>query len=181
CKIVQLRDKVSNRNQLYRKARQFRQVTRECGMLLIINDHVDIAMAVDADGVHLGQEDFPVAAARRLLPDKLIGVSCHSLVEAVLAKQDGADYYNIGPIFSTSTKEHLSNFLGVDAIRQIGREVDLPFTVMGGINRNNIEEVLRAGARHVAVVSAVTAADNVIEAAKELREIIQSYHTSSSE
>ena len=103
-------------------------------MLLIINDHVDIALAVDADGVHLGQEDLPLAAARRIAPELLIGISTHSREEALKAQGEGADYVNIGPIFPTRTKEGVTRFLGPEAIPGIAAGLEIPFTVMGGID-----------------------------------------------
>ena len=104
AKIVQLRDKISSKRRLYEKAFLFRQITRKSNILLIINDHVDIAAAVDADGVHLGQDDFPASQVKKLFPELLIGVSTHSLQQAKLAEET-ADYINIGPIFPTTTKE----------------------------------------------------------------------------
>ena len=143
------------------------------GMLLIINDHVDIALAVEADGVHLGQEDLPLAAARAIAPDLLIGISTHSREEALKAQREGADYVNIGPIFPTRTKEGVKRFLGPEAIAGIAAGLEIPFTVMGGINGANIDQVLTQGARRVAVVTAVTMADDVAGTIVSLREKIR--------
>jgi thiamine-phosphate pyrophosphorylase len=173
ARIIQLRDKQAGTGKLYEKAKYFRARTREKGLLLIINDHVDIAMAVDADGVHLGQDDLPLSAARALLPDKLIGASTHNLAEAEAAAAGTADYINIGPIFPTGTKEGVSTFLGPDAITHIGGRVRVPFTVMGGINADNLDTVLAAGARRIAVVTAVTQAPDMVAAVRELRQRIR--------
>lgn len=172
AKLIQLRDKTATKGELLRKAERFRELTARHGLLLIINDHLDIAQAVDADGVHLGQDDFPVRLARHLIPDKLIGASTHSLAEARQAEADGADTINIGPIFSTKTKEGISGFLGPSIIGQIVPHVSLPFTVMGGIKAHNLPEVLAAGAQIAAVVTAVTKADDMAAAVRELRQII---------
>lgn len=169
ARIVQLRDKEAARKDLYLTAAAFREITRKAGVLLIINDYVDIALAVDADGVHLGQEDLPVAAAREIAPDLLIGASTHSLEQALAAQGEGADYVNIGPIFATGTKEGTGPFLGPKAIGEIGGRLQVPFTVMGGIKESNIGEVLAQGARRVAVVTAVTEARDIAAAVGSLR------------
>ncbi len=173
AKIIQLREKECTAGDLYRMALRFRKVTSEAGMLLIINDHVDIALAVDADGVHLGQDDLPLEAARRIAPDLLIGISTHSREEALKAQSDGADYVNIGPIFSTRTKEGVKGYLGPESIAGIAEGLEIPFTVMGGIKSANIDPVLAQGARRVAVVTAVTLADDMVQAVSSLREKIR--------
>ena len=174
AKIVQLREKELGTRDLFGMALAFRKRTAEAGMLLIINDRIDIALAVDADGVHLGQEDLPLAAARRIASELLIGVSTHSREEALQAQEGGADYVNIGPIFPTRTKEGVTRFLGPEAILGIAAGLEIPFTVMGGINGGNIGKVVSQGARRVAVVTAVTMADDMAGAVAALRESIRS-------
>jgi thiamine-phosphate pyrophosphorylase len=174
-KIIQLREKECGGGELYRLALQFREITEPAGVLLIINDHLDIALAVGADGVHLGQDDLPVAVARRLAPDLLIGASSHSLEEALAAQRAGADYVNIGPIFPTNTKEVGTRILGPDAIVVIAPHLSVPFTVMGGINGSNIDQVVAAGARRVAVVTAITQAPDMAAACAELRSRIMKF------
>lgn len=169
ARIVQLRDKRAGKRALLAKAEQFRELTAAAGALLIVNDHVDIALAVGADGVHLGQDDLPLTVARRLLPEQLIGVSSHSLEEALAAQADGADYVNIGPIFPTRTKDGLPTFLGPGAIGRIAPRLQVPWTCMGGINAGNLDQVLALGARRIAVVTAVTQAPDVAGAVRELR------------
>lgn len=171
-RIIQLREKDRPAGDLYRLALKFREITAQAGVLLIINDHVDIALAVEADGVHLGREDLPVAAARRLAPELIIGASSHSLEEALEAQREGADYINIGPIFPTRTKE-VAHFLGPGAIPAIAPHLEVPYTVMGGINGANISQVITAGARRVAVVTAITQAEDMTGAVASLRERIQ--------
>lgn len=173
ARIIQLREKERTTGELYRMALRFREVTAAAGMLLIINDHVDVALVVEADGVHLGQEDLPLAAARKIAPELLIGISAHSREEALEAQAEGADYVNIGPIFPTRTKEGVSRFLGPEAIPGIAAALTIPFTVMGGIGGANIGLVLAQGARRVAVVTAVTGADDMAGAVAGLREKIR--------
>ena len=175
ARIVQYREKNLGDGERLRRAGKLRQVTEEAGALLIINDRVDIALASGADGVHLGRDDLPVAAARRLAPELLIGASTHSLADALESQEAGADYVNIGPIFPTATKEGLQKFLGPDAIVEIAPHLKIPFTVMGGIKAKNMEEVLSRGARRIAVVTAVTKADDITGAVRRLRDIIRSY------
>ena len=171
-KIIQLREKNYSKRDLYYLALKFREITTRAGVLLIINDHVDVALAVDADGVHLGQEDLPVQVARMLAPELLIGASTHSLEQALQAEKDGADYINIGPIFPTRTKKGVKSVLGAEAIAKISPHIKVPFTVMGGIREDNIEEVLAKGARRVAMVSAITKAADIAGKVKFLKEKI---------
>lgn len=172
-RLVQLREKERSGRELYRLALEFRSRTAEAGALLIINDRLDLALAVEADGVHLGQEDLPVAAARRVAPELLIGASSHSLNEALAAQEAGASYVNIGPIFPTGTKPAATP-LGPDMIEHIAPYLKVSWTTMGGITSSNIHEVVRRGARHPAVISAVTQAPDPEQAARKLRAIILS-------
>ncbi len=174
AKIVQLREKELSMRELYELAAAFRAKTSEAGALLMINDHIDLALAVDADGVHLGRDDLPLSAARRIAPDLILGASSHNLEQALAAQAQGADYVNIGPIFATGTKPEHKVFLGPAAIGEIGPHLNIPFTVMGGINRSNIASVAAAGARRIAVVTAVTQAPDVAQAVRELRRIMLS-------
>ena len=173
CRVIQLREKELSKREYYLLAQQVRRIARD--VLLICNDHLDVAQAVGADGVHLGQDDLPVAVARALAPEMLVGASTHGLEQALAARRAGADYVNIGPIFPTRTKRCGGQPLGVEALELIAPHLDLPFTVMGGINEENIDAVLRRGARRVAVVSAVTAAPDVQTAAAALRRRIQAW------
>jgi thiamine-phosphate pyrophosphorylase len=173
ARIVQLREKEATGRELYQQAVRFREITARAGVLLIINDRIDIALAVDADGVHLGQDDLPLGAARKLGPELIIGASTHSLEEAVRAQEEGADYVNIGPIFPTSTKAGAVRFLGPEAISRISPSLTVPFTVMGGIHSENLHEVIRHGARRVAMVSEITQAPDIAEAVRKLRKTIR--------
>ena len=173
--IIQLREKHIDMKGLYELALEFKKRTERKNALLIINDHLDIALAADADGVHLGQEDLPITAARKIAPALIIGVSSHNRKEALRAEQEGADYINIGPVFPTKTKGKLNLFLGTDTIRAIAPLLKVPFTTMGGINIDNIHEVLDAGARHIAMVTGITRASDIAERINELKRIISSY------
>ncbi len=172
-KLIQLREKNMSGKDFFELAKDVRDMTEDAGALLIINDGLDIAMGVGADGVHLGQDDFPIAEARKLAPDMIIGASCHDVEEAIVAENDGASYVNIGPIFTTGTKEWTKEYLGIDGIKEIAPVLkSIPFTVMGGIKIKHIPELLDAGARTIALVTAVTAAEDPELATRELLNII---------
>ena len=171
-RLVQLREKTLAMRDFCRMAETVRKLTSDAGALLLINDHVDVALAVGADGVHLGQEDLPVDVARRLGPELIIGASSHSIAEARAAEKMGASYVNIGPLFPTKTKEWSGDFLGLDGLRKISKAISIPFTVMGGIKERHVRDLVLAGANTIAVVSAVTAADDPGEAAGRFLELI---------
>ncbi len=171
-KIIQLRDKKCGKDKFLKMAKDFRKITADAGILLIINDYIDVAIEVDADGVHLGQEDFSIEEARKIAPNLIIGSSSHNLGEALAAQSAGADYVNIGPIFPTGTKQHLK-VVGVEMIKEIVPHLHIPFTVMGGIKITNINKVLQTSAKKIAVVTAITMADDMTAAVKELRAIIK--------
>jgi thiamine-phosphate pyrophosphorylase len=168
CRLVQLREKDLPLRELAALAVTVRRLTEEAGALLIINDRLDVALAVGADGVHLGQDDLPVAAARQAAPDLIIGASTHSEAEALRAQEEGASYVNIGPLFPTQTKPWGREFLGMDGLRRIAPLVQVPFTVMGGIKKEHVPALLEVGARVIAVVTAVAAAPDPERATREL-------------
>lgn len=171
-KLVQFREKGHEDGELYERAMAFRKRCADAGALLIVDDRIDIALAVGADGVHLGRSDMPIDVGRAIAPDLIIGASTHTLDQARTAQTTGASYVNIGPIFATQTKTGTAEPLGPDMIGLIGPHLEVPFTCMGGIKPHNIEEVLAQGARHIALVTAVTAQPDVYEAAKALRALI---------
>lgn len=152
---IQLRDKISSDRTLLEEARDIKKITDESGSIFIINDRVDIAIAIDADGVHLGQDDLPCRCAREILGnDKIIGVSTHSIEQARGAQSAGADYIGVGPIFPTKTKPLLSA-IGLDIVRRISREIDIPALFIGGIDLENIEKIIENGGRRFAIASAI--------------------------
>ncbi|MBU3958625.1 MAG: thiamine phosphate synthase [Candidatus Omnitrophica bacterium] len=151
--IIQLRDKISDKETVLKDALRLRRALSNTGIIFIINDYLDIARLIDSDGVHLGQDDLPIGIARRLLgKDKIIGVSCHSLKQAKSAEVQGADYISIGPVFSTPTKPEYKP-VGLGLIREISQKIKIPFFAVGGINEKNIGKVLDAGAKRIAVCS----------------------------
>lgn len=173
-RILQLREKLRSKRERHRLAGIFRKMTSEKGVLLIINDDLDIALSAGADGVHLGNDDLPVSAARSIAPDMIIGKSSHSLKEALAAEEEGADYINIGPIFKTPTKEGM-NPVGLDLIYEVRKKIQIPFSVMGGIDKENIAEVLRAGADKIAMVRGMTKGD-IQSRISDLYEIYRSFY-----
>ena len=163
--MIQLRDKVAGPRQLLHEAREITQLCRARGVRFIVNDRLDLALAADADGVHLGQDDLPPKAARALLgAGKVLGVSTHSIEQALWAAEQGADYLGIGPIFATGTKATGYEPVGCDTIRQLRARIDLPLVAIGGITLSNVGEVIAAGAAGVAVISAIIGADDITAA-----------------
>ncbi len=172
--IVQLREKHLDHDAFLNEAQRFVALCREKGVVSIINDAVDIAAAVGADGVHVGQSDLAAGRAREVLgPDKLIGVSAHSVEEALAAQAAGADYLGVGAAFVTGTKADAAP-ISRDTIRAITAAVDIPVVAIGGISRDNITELAGCGLDGVAVVSAIFAQKDVKTAAKELYALSES-------
>ncbi len=171
--VVQLRAKNVDGRELLAVAKEMQKIAEEYCKFFIVDDRVDVAVLAGADGVHIGQSDIPVAEARRLCgDDMIIGVSVSTVEEAVKAVEDGADYLGIGPIFSTKTKADAGDALGLDAIYDIRKAVDVPVVGIGGINKGNLLDVLHAGADGVAVVSAIMAQKDIKAATHELKVLI---------
>lgn len=169
-KILQYREKKLKGGEMLRQCKELRRMTREAGACFIVNDHVDIAMLVDADGVHVGQEDLPVEAVRSLVgPNKIIGLSTHTPEQARAAVAVGADYIGVGPIFATQTKEDVCAPVGYDYLDWVAAHMDLPFVAIGGIKRHNIAEVVRHGARCCALVSELVGAEDIRARVAEVR------------
>lgn len=167
-KLIQLREKDFTIREFVELAHTIRKITLQHDALLLINDRLDVALACGADGVHLGQDDLPIEDARRLAPDLILGASSHNVEEAVAAEKAGASYVNIGPVFPTKTKVWTEAFLGVDGVRSISKHVTIPFTVMGGIKREHIPDLVQTGASAIALVTAVTQAADPKQAAADL-------------
>lgn len=167
---VQLREKDLCTRDLYSLAKEIREITEKKNIRLIINDRVDIAIAVDADGVHLGWQSLDIGLVRRLIgQDKIIGFSAHSLREAERAENSGADYVTISPIFDTVNKDYIIKPLGVDEIGKIKEQINIPVIALGGINENNVNEVLKNGADGIAVISAILLSDNPKQTVTRIR------------
>jgi len=173
--ILQLRDKSSFKKDLLAVAEKLAELCRRHGVLFIVNDHLDIALAAGADGVHLGQQDMPITAARRVLGvDKIIGCSVEDTAQARQAQSDGADYLAVGAMFFTPTKAECP-VLGPASVVTIKKAVDLPLVAIGGINRQNLVEALAAGADSVACISAILCCDSPGTAARQLVERVKEY------
>lgn len=172
ARIIQLRDKLSSKKELLSVAQKLKELCSEKKVLFIINDYLDVALAVEADGVHLGQDDLSLKVARRLLPiDKIIGCSTTSVERAASVEADGADYIAVGSIYPTLSKTLTSTpakVIGLETLRQVRQAVSLPVVAIGGIDKDNVAEVISSGANAVAVISAVVGAANVEEAARQI-------------
>jgi thiamine-phosphate diphosphorylase len=174
AKIIQLRDKTSSTKVLIEEGLKLRGITQRGGAIFIVNDRVDVAYAVDADGVHLGQDDYPAKTARKWLgKHKIIGVSAGNVDEAIQSEKDGADYIAVGSIFSTSTKPDAGDAVGLEFISLVKKRVTVPLVAIGGISEKNIAQVAQAGADCAAVISAVVGADNIESATRRLVELFQ--------
>lgn len=172
--IVQLREKHVTSREFYDMAQNIKAITDEYNVPLIINDRVDIALAVGAWGVHLGQSDMPCTIARQVLgKDRIIGVSVHTLEEALEAEKDGADYLGCGAVFSTSTKKDAID-VSIDELKTIKARVKIPVVAIGGINENNLPQLKETKVDGVAVVSALLGKENIKEATESIKaKIIQ--------
>ena len=171
AKIVQLREKNMDKCDFYTLAEKYRVITDSYNMLLIINDHLDIALSIGADGVHLGQEDLPLPAARKIAPELILGSSTHNISEVLEAQALGADYINIGPIHATNTKAVGYDSLGIEGLKRVAASATIPFTVMGGIKADDIPLLTNAGAKKIAMVTEVTMADDITQRVKDLRKL----------
>ncbi len=172
--VIQLREKSASSGSFYRAALALRELTREAKVPFIVNDRLDIALAADADGVHVGREDLPAAVVRRILgPRKILGVSAETVEEALAAQEDGADYLGVGPVFEArGTKPDAGEPLGLARIARIRRQCRLPVVAIGGINPENAREVRKAGACGAAILSAIVAADDITLAARRLKRLL---------
>lgn len=158
--MVQLREKTAGSLSFYERALRLKRVTRKAGVPLIINDRTDIMLAADADGLHVGQSDLPAAVTRRLIgPDKILGVSAHTVEEAVRAEKDGADYLGVGAVFPTATKKDAES-VSYETLKEICETVSIPVVAIGGIGEHNIGKLVGSGIRGIAVVSAIMNAEN---------------------
>ncbi len=161
-KVIQYREKDKSFKEMYEEAKILRDMTKKEGVLFIVNDHVELAMMVDADGVHIGDDDWPLKEVRKLVgDDKIIGLSTHSKEQALRAVKLGADYIGVGPIYDTKTKDYPT--VGIEYLEFVVQNISIPFVVIGGIKEHNIKEVINAGAKSIALVTEITKADNIIK------------------
>lgn len=175
CTVVQLREKHAASREFYQLALSLKRITGYYGIPLIINDRLDIAAAVNAEGVHLGQKDLPADIARAVLgEEKIIGVSANNLQAAINAELDGADYIGVGAVFQTSTKTDAKP-VTIDKLKEIRSAVKIPMVAIGGIKRSNISQLNGTGINGVAVVSAVIGSKNITAAARELKALFNPF------
>ncbi len=175
-KIIQYREKNKNTRDMVEEAVKIRELCFKNNALLIINNRVDVALAVDADGIHLGNEDMPYQTARKILGnEKIIGLTVRNIKEALKAQNEGADYIGVGPIFETRTKEDAGVPSGIKFIEEVKKTIKIPFVAIGGINESNIDYVLKAGVKSVAIISAIVTGPDVEKESKKFRNIILNY------
>lgn len=168
--MIQLRSKLLSDKELYDLSIQIQKMTSKRKKLFIINDRIDLAIAADADGIHLGQDDLPIQAARKIAgKEKIIGISTHSVEQAVEAEKNGADYIGFGPIFGTPTKPDYKP-IGLEQIREVNQKLKIPFVCIGGIDLSNVNQVVSAGAKRIAVVRAIFNESDPKTAAQKLKQ-----------
>lgn len=175
-KLIQYREKDLSLKEMYNECREIRELTKSSGVTFIINDHIDIAILVDADGVHIGQDDLPITEVRKLLgTGKIIGLSTHSPEQAKQAVVDGAEYIGVGPIYATQTKVNVCDPVGYSYLEWVVDNIDIPFVAIGGIKEFNISEILQRGAKSIALVSEITGNENIPGKVESLNNIIGEY------
>lgn len=169
--VLQYREKTKKSRDMYQECIQIRELTRQSGVTFIVNDHVALAMAVDADGVHIGQDDLPPAEVRRLIGETmLIGLSTHAPEQAVAAQHSGVvDYIGVGPVFPTKTKKDVCDPVGLDYVDYVANHIALPFVAIGGIKEHNIREVRQHGARIAALVTELVGAPDIAAKVRAIR------------
>lgn len=171
--ILQYREKSKKVRKMYEECLELRALTKHYGALLIINDYLDIALAVGADGVHIGQDDLPLTKVRAIVgPDLIIGVSTHSPDQAREAVSNGADYIGVGPLFATNTKVDVCDPVGLDYLTYVVKNIDIPFVAIGGIKERNLPEVIKAGARTAALVTEIVGSQDIKGKIKSLQLIM---------
>ncbi|NOX20882.1 MAG: thiamine phosphate synthase [Nitrospirae bacterium] len=172
-KAIQLREKDLPVREFLQLADRVRMLTKQYGARLFINDRVDVALAVEADGVHLGYQSMPVEAVRRVVgKDMLIGMSTHSLKEALDAQQAKADFVTFGPVFDTPSKRKYGPPQGIEKLAKVVRELEIPVFALGGIKEENIPEVLKTGVYGISMISAILRADDIFEKTKKIVRLI---------
>jgi len=173
CSVIQYREKRLNTREMIREAEEIKSIIKNEAVFLI-NDRIDVALAVDADGVHIGQDDMPYNLARKLLgDDKIIGVTVHNTVEALEAEKNGADYVGLSPIFATGTKKDAGRACGVSMISMVRKKIHIPIVVIGGISKENVKKTIETGADAAVAISAVVSSGNVYGEVKDFIRLIR--------
>lgn len=172
--VLQYREKLTrkSRRQIYEECLEIRKITADAGVLFIVNDFVDVAVMVNADGVHQGQDDLPVKTVRKMAPDLMIGCSTHSPDQARSAVEDGVDYIGVGPIFTTQTKEDVCDAVGLEYLDHVVDTHNIPFVAIGGIKRHNLKTVLSRGAQTVCLVTEIIGAPDIKKRIREIKQIL---------
>ncbi len=172
--IIQYREKENKTNrEKYQECKKIRELTESAGITFIVNDQVDIALLVNADGIHIGQDDLPLKEVRCLMGnEKIIGLSTHSPEQAQKALADGADYIGAGPIYTTRTKNNVCPAVGLEYLEYVVKNIDLPFVAIGGIKKHNIKEVISRGATTIALVTEIVGADDICKQIKEIKKLM---------
>lgn len=173
ARVVQIREKNISDCAMFELVQRCKKITDQYQMLLIVDDRLDIAMAAGADGVHLGQEDFPLPEAKKLAPGMFFGISTHNEEEIRQALAEGCSYLNIGPVFPTRTKSVACGALGVEKAEELKKLVTCPFSVMGGIKEHHLELLCSKGFKHIAMVTEITQAPDVEAKVRQLRQIMK--------
>lgn len=173
--LVQLREKNISTMEFYKIAVDVKKVTDKYNVPLIINDRLDIALAVDAAGIHVGQSDMPCEIARKLVgKDKIVGVSAHTVEEALKAQKDGADYLGVGAVFPTGTKKDAID-VNIETLKEIVQKVNIPVVAIGGVNQDNVDKLADTGIDGISVISAILGKRDARKAAKELKEAVEKF------
>ncbi len=169
--VIQLRDRSADDRTLISRARAGTEIARRLGKVFIMNDRADLALAADTDGVHVGQEELPVADARRIVGNRFVGVSTHSMQQARDAVKEGADYIGCGPVFSSKTK-CFTEFVGTEFLTQVVNEIQIPAFAIGGIDLSNVDQVSRSGMHRIAVTGAIRDSDDPVGVAQQLKSVL---------
>ena len=174
-RVVQYREKHKEKSirEMFEECLVIREITRKHGVMFIVNDFVDIALLTNADGVHVGQDDLPLAEVRRLVGHRIIGVSTHSPEQAEAAVAGGADYIGVGPVFETRTKEDVCDPVGFEYLEYAAHKVPIPFVAIGGIKAHNIHEVISRGAESVCMVTEIVGAEDIEGTVRRLGEVME--------
>jgi thiamine-phosphate pyrophosphorylase len=174
--IIQYRQKdPKTPAEMLAECREIRKITRDYGIVFIVNDFIDIAILSEADGIHVGQDDLPVPEVRKLAPDMMIGLSTHSPKQAQAALRAGADYIGVGPLFATHTKADVVDPVGLEYLEYVEANVKIPYVAIGGIKAHNMREVLEHGAKTVALVTEIVEARDIARRVRYIREIMKEY------
>lgn len=175
-KIIQYREKNKNMKEKYQECLKLREMTKKNKAMFIVNDHVDLALAVEADGVHLGQDDLPVKVVRKIGEDRLlIGLSTHSTKQALQAVEEKVDYIGVGPIFKTSTKKDVYKTVGLEYLDFVVHNINLPAVAIGGINEDNLAVIKKRGASCFALISDIVTAEDILEKTRRIQLLIDNY------